>query len=139
MDAKYMELIRRWPLLPITNKTQLRAATQMIVELSKRDGKLSKAEIGYGKVLAQLIETYEHQLVGDLFRNVSPAEALEYLLDEHQMKQTEAAEIAGVSKQNLNDFLKGRRGLTRDARVRLAQHFKVGAELFELIRERASA
>lgn len=139
MDSKYMELIRRHQLLPITNKAQLRAATEMIVELSTRDGKLSKGEIGYGKVLVQLIETYEKQLVGNLFKNVSPGEALEYLLDEHQMKQTEAAEIAGVSKQNLNDFLKGRRGLTREARIRLAQHFKVSAEVFELTRERASA
>jgi antitoxin component HigA of HigAB toxin-antitoxin module len=139
MDAKYMELVRRCPLLPITNKSQHRAAKEMIVELTARDGKLSKAEIGYGQVLAQLIQAYERQLVGDYFKNVSAEEALQHLLNEHQMKQTEAAEIAGISKQNLGDFLKGRRNLTKLARTRLATHFKVNAEVFEAAEERASA
>ena len=139
MDAKYMELIARCPLLPISNKAEHAAAKKMIVELSMRDGDLSKAEIGYGKVLVQLIQVYERQLAGDFFKNVSGEEILAYLLNEHQLKQTEAAEIAGISKQNMNDFLKGRRGLTKDARMRLARHFKVNAEVFELLKERASA
>lgn len=59
MDAKYMELIARCPLLPITNKAEHGAAKAMIVELTRRDGELSKAEIGYGKVLVQLVQAYE--------------------------------------------------------------------------------
>lgn len=78
-------------------------------------------------------------MVAGFFKNVSGEEALEYLLNEHQMKQTKAAEIAGISKQNLNDFLKGRRSLTKEARGRLAKHFKVNAEVFELAKELASA
>ncbi len=139
MDAKYMELIERCPLLPITNKAKHRAAKKMIVELTERDGDLSKVEIGYGQVLIQLIQTYERQSVGDYFKNVTAEEALEYLLNEHQMKQTEAAEIAGISKQNLSDFLKGRRSLTKSARMRLAKHFKVNAEVFEQEDELISA
>jgi antitoxin component HigA of HigAB toxin-antitoxin module len=139
MDAKYMSLVARCPLLPITNKKDHEAAKEMIVELTKRDGKLSMSEIGYGKVLVQLIQVYERQLIGNYFEKVSGAAALEYLLNEHQMKQTEAAEIAGVSKQNLNDFLKGRRALMREARVRLAAHFKVNPEVFELLKELTSA
>jgi len=134
-----MNLVTRCPLLPITNKKEHEAAKEMIVELTKRDGKLSTTEIGYGKVLVQLIQTYERQLVGDYFEDVSGDDALEYLLNEHQMKQTEAAEIAGISKQNLNDFLKGRRPLTKEARARLAAHFKVNPEVFELVKELTSA
>lgn len=139
MDAKYMDLIARCPLLPITSKTEHRAAKEMIFELTKREGDLSKAEIGYGKVLVQLIQAYERQLVGDFFKSVSGEEALEHLLNEHRMKQTEAAEIAGISRQNLNDFLKGRRNLTKGARIRLAKYFKVDAGVFELAKELASA
>lgn len=134
-----MDLIARFPLLPISSKTEHAMAKKVIIDLSKRDGTLSKAEVGYGKVLIQLVQTYEKQLVGEYFKTVSGDEALEYLLNEHQMKQTEAAAIAGVSKQNLNDFLKGRRNLARDARMRLAKHFKVSAEVFELTKELASA
>ncbi len=139
MDAKYLKLITRCPLLPITNKAEHRAAKEMIVTLTKRDGNLSKVEIGYGKVLVQLIQAYERQLLGDFLKNVSGEEALQYLLNEHQMKQTEAAEIAGISKQSLNDFLKGRRSLTKAARLRLGRHFKVNAEVFELVQEQALA
>ena len=139
MDEKYMELIARFPLLPITNEDEFSAAKQMIVDLTKRDGNLSKTESGYGKVLVQLVQSYEQQLVGDFFETVTGAEALDYLLKEHHMKQTEVADIAGVSKQNMNDFLKGRRALTKDARIRLAKHFKVNADVFDSIKELASA
>jgi antitoxin component HigA of HigAB toxin-antitoxin module len=135
MDAKYMKLVARCPLLPITNKKEHDAAKEMIVELTKRDGKLSLTEIGYGKVLVQLIQAYERHIVGDFFESLSGEEVLEYLLNEHQLKQTEAAEIAGISKQNLNDFLKGRRALTKEARVRLAAHFKVNPGVFELVKQ----
>jgi antitoxin component HigA of HigAB toxin-antitoxin module len=112
----------------------------MIVKLTKRDGELSLSEVGYGKVLVQLIQAYERQQVSNFFSNVSGAEALEYLLAEHQMTQTEAADIAGISKQNLNDFLKGRgRGLTKQARIRIAKHFKVAPTVFELVDELTSA
>lgn len=139
MNTKYIELVTRCPLLPITNKQLHSAAKKMIIELTKRDGDLSEVEIGYGKVLVQLIQAYERQLVGTFFENVSGNDALEHLLNEHQMKQTEAAQIAGVSKQNLNDFLKGRRELPREARTRLAAHFKVNAEVFEPVRDLRSA
>jgi antitoxin component HigA of HigAB toxin-antitoxin module len=139
MKAKYMELVARCPLLPITNKKEHSAAKKMIIELTKRDGELSAEEIGYGKVLVQLIQTYEGLLIGDFFENVSGNDALKYLLNEHQMKQTEAAKIASVSKQNLNDFLNGRRKLTRRACRLLAAHFKVNPSVFELVKERRAA
>jgi antitoxin component HigA of HigAB toxin-antitoxin module len=139
MDARYMDLVARCPLLPITNKSEHDAAKRMMVELSKRDGAMTKPEIGYGQVLVQLIQAYERKIVGDYFENVSGGDVLEYLLTEHQIRQTEAAKIAGVTKQNLNDFLKARRGLPKEARERLAAHFKVNPEIFELEKKLASA
>ncbi len=139
MDAKYMALVERLPLLPITNKNDHKAAKEMILELTRRDGDLSPVEVGYGKVLVQLIKAYESGLVGDFFEGVSGCEVLEYLLCEHGMTQAEAAAIAGVSKQNLNDFLKGRRGLPKAARLRLSKRFKLDVDIFDLARELNSA
>ncbi len=102
----------------------------MILGLTARDGELSPVEVGYAKVLVQLIQSYESALVGNFFDGVTGSDVLEYLLNEHQMTQTDAAYIAGVSKQNLNDFLKGRRGLPKDARLGLAKHFKLDAHVF---------
>lgn len=138
MDAKYLELVEQFPLLPITNKNEHKAAKDMILRLTSRDGELSPVEVGYAKVLIQLIQSYESALVGNFFDGVTGSDVLEYLLNEHHMTQTDAADIAGVSKQNLNDFLKGRRGLPKDARLRLAKHFKLDAHVFELSRELTS-
>ncbi len=139
MDKKYLQLIKRFALLPIKSKAKHAAAVQMIIELSKRDRHLSSGEIGYGKVLVQLIQAYEKEIVKDYFEDISGEVVLEYLLREHKIKQTEAAAIAGISKQNLNDFLKARRGLTKAARVRLASRFNVTPEMFELSREQKLA
>jgi antitoxin component HigA of HigAB toxin-antitoxin module len=135
MDAKYMKLIERHPLLPITTKARHRAAKKMIVELSERDGSLSTSEVGYGKILVRLIQEYEREAVENFFKDVTGEEALQYLLNEHNIKQADVAEIAGISKQNLNDFLKGRRGLTKRARLKLADYFRVSADVFELSEE----
>ncbi len=132
MDVKYRKLIEKLPLLPITNKEEHMAAKDMILSLTHLDGELSATEVGYAKVLIQLIQSYESGLVGNLFDGVTGSEALEYLLNEHKMTQVEAAEIAGVSKQNLNDFLKGRRNLPKEARLRLAKRFKIRAQILEL-------
>ena len=135
MNAKYMELVARFPLLPIISKRMHASAKKMMIELTKRDGELSDAEIGYGKVLTQLIENYEQQLVGNFFKDVSGEDVLEYLCNEHQLKQSEIAAIAGISKQNLNDYLKGRRGLSKKACLRLAAHFKLNPEVFYSMKE----
>lgn len=133
-----MKLVERLPLLPITNEEEHEAAKKMILDLTGRDGELSPVEVGYAKVLVQLIQAYESGVVGDFFDGVNGSEALKYLLEEHGMTQTEAAEIAGVSKQNLNDFLKGRRGLPKEARIRLSKRFKLDPRVFELARELSS-
>ena len=130
MNARYMELVACCPLLPITTKRMHASAKKMMIELTKKDGELSAAEIGYGKVLTQLIENYEQQLVGNFFQDVSGEDLLKYLCNEHQLKQSEIATIAGISKQNLNDYLKGRRGLSKKACLRLAAHFKLNPEVF---------
>ena len=130
-----MELVARCPLLPLTSKRMHASAKKMMIELTKEDSELSAAEIRYGKVLTQLIENYEQQLVGNFFKDVSGEDILEYLCNEHQLKQSEVAAIAGISKQNLNDYLKGRGGLYKKACLKLAAHFKLNPEVFYSMKE----
>jgi HTH-type transcriptional regulator / antitoxin HigA len=133
MDDRYMQLLKKFPLLPVTNKSQHQAAKVVIAELAMLDGQLSAWEIGYRKVLVQLIQNYESEPTQPFLEDATGNEALQYLLDEHELKQTEAAEIAGVSNENIHDFLEGRRSLPREARTRLAKHFKLEARVFELL------
>lgn len=78
-----------------------------------------------------LIQSYESAQTANFFDGVTGSDALEYLLNEQQQTKAEAAGSAGVSKQNLHDFLKGRRELPVDTRLRLAKHFKLDAQIFE--------
>lgn len=139
MDEKYLALLQQFPLLPIASGAEHQAAKAMINNLILRDGTLSATEIGYGQVLIQLVQTYEKNHMANFFNDVPGNEALEYLLSEHDMPQTEVAKIAGVSRQNINDFLKGRRGLPKEAQLKLAKHFKLQHSVFETVRELNSA
>ena len=77
MDAKYFELVERFPLLPISNKDEHKAAKDMILALTSRDGELSPVEVGYAKVLIQLIQTYEAAQVSNFFDGVTGSDVLE--------------------------------------------------------------
>lgn len=133
MDSKYKRLIEKFPLLPIETTQAHAAALEMLKNLSIRDSDLTDTEVGYGKVLTTLIQKYEQSIVSDFFDEEIPGnEILEFLMEQHAMSQVKAAEIAGVSKQKMNDFLKGRQGLAREARVKLAKYFKLPQHLFEL-------
>jgi antitoxin HigA-1 len=56
----------------------------------------------------------------------------EILLEEYLkplgMTQAELAKALGISNNRLNELVKGKRGVTADTALRLADHFKTSAE-----------
>jgi len=136
-DRRYYQLIERFALLPIRNEQEHRLAIDIIRDLTKRDSELTLAEAGYGQILALLVTEYEKRKLGDYFtreKSTGP-EILAYLIEEHELQQVDVAEIAGVAKQTINNFLAGRRGLPRQARSGLAKHFGLRPEIFDLVRD----
>ncbi|MBY0357076.1 MAG: hypothetical protein K2W82_03670 [Candidatus Obscuribacterales bacterium] len=139
MITKYMKLIERCPLLPIESDEQHKAAMEAMDDIMARDSELTPEEVGYAKILVKLIQEWETVKTAGAFRHVPGNEILEFLLEQNNMTQVEAASIAGISKQKLNDFLKGRQGLTKEARTKLANRFKLKPEIFDITVVRATA
>lgn len=139
MITKYMKLIERWPLLPIESDEQHKAAMEAMDDIMARDSELTPEEVGYAKILVKLIQEWETTKTAGAFPDVPGNEILEFLLEQNNMTQVEAAGIAGISKQKLNDFLKGRQGLTKEARTKLANRFKLKPEIFDITVVRATA
>ena len=126
----YFRLVRRFPLVPIRNDKHLTEAGRMVSELARRYDQLTPGESDYFEVLTDLIGTYEKE--HDIFpaEKMAPAEALEHLMGEHGLSQHELARLTGISRTVLTEFLNGKRGLSKESALKLAQHFKVAMELF---------
>ncbi len=124
---EYMNLAQRFPLVPIANKQHLQAAIALIKQLASRED-LSKEEHGYFLVLSDLIESYEKKS-GRLGPKTTPAEALQYLMEENGLTQADLVPIVG-HKSHLSAFLHGKRGLSKTNAIKLAQRFKVSPMLF---------
>jgi antitoxin component HigA of HigAB toxin-antitoxin module len=132
-DDKYLRLIKRVPLLPIESQEDYTTARALLLELMEKDNSLQKSEIGYAKILASLIQQYANRKLEGVFSHpLSGNEILQSIMDDHNLTQVDVAEIAGVQKQNLNAFLKGRRPLPREAREKLGNRFKVNQDIFTL-------
>lgn len=125
----YLNLVRRFPLVPIKSETHLREAFKVIDALSIIDeGRLTDGQADYLLVLTDLVERYEerHFPIGRAFKD--GIEALQYLLDEHQMTASDLGRLLG-SRQLGAAILRRDRQLSKSQIVKLCDHFKVSADL----------
>jgi len=131
IDEDYLRLIRQVPLLPIENEQAYRDARKLLSQLIDRDEELSATEIGYARVLKKLIQDYSNIKYQGLIREQSlGSDILQSLMDDHQLTQTDIAELTGMQKQNVHAYLKNKRALPREAREILGKRFKVNSEIF---------
>lgn len=94
--------------------------------------KLSQDEIDYMTTLGGLIEQYEARIITDL-SDVSPADALQYLLEVNGLRQSDLKDI--VHKTHLSEFLSkkpGARPLSKEEARRLGERFGVDPMLFRV-------
>jgi HTH-type transcriptional regulator / antitoxin HigA len=116
-------------LMPITTKTQYKAALKLLESLWKKVGE--DAASPYGSLftlLTERIAAYEAKHVP--FDDPTPAKVLEYLIEERGVTQQEVADMTGIQQSNLNQLVKGKRKLTTEHIKRLAQYFKMEPSVF---------
>jgi len=128
VDKAYMELVRKFPLVPLRDKTEFDEGVQVMKRLAYRRSSLSSGESDYLTVLGDLIAQYEKQLPR-LAEEMTPREALAFLMEANGLAQADLVEYVGY-KSNLSAFLSGHRGLSKRAACRLAEYFKVSPGLF---------
>ncbi len=129
---KYLMLIRQLPLAPIKNKEHLAEATALMKELSTPDRltSLTDDECNYLDVLTDLIVKYEREHWKRLAKAMTPAEALQYLLEQSDTSQSELARRTDTSQSHISEFLAGTRNLSKENIVKIARFFSVSPELF---------
>jgi HTH-type transcriptional regulator/antitoxin HigA len=123
----YLKLVRRFALRPLRSDADLDRAVAVIDDLTNC-GKLAPEEQDYLEVLARLVEEYEDQ--HDPLPDLSPLEALRYLLDENELTQVQLSHDTGIPVATISEVLNGKRGISPKVRAALAARFKVSPALF---------
>jgi len=139
VDTEYLKLIAKFPIVPIESWTHHKKAINVILKMNELDGELTPSEIGYGKALGMMISRFESSQLKSKLEKISGNDVLTFLMDQHNLSQSQIAELVDMPRQNVNSFLKGNRGLPRVAREKLAVRFKLKPELFDLNNKNATA
>jgi HTH-type transcriptional regulator/antitoxin HigA len=127
--STYEELIRQFPLRPITTDEQNDRAADFCDTLTDRINDLNKDEEDYLEVLTLLIIQYESKWDDETPRH-TPRERLEYLMEVNHLAQKDLVKEFG-SASRVSDFLNGRRAeLSKDQAKALAKRFKMRVEAF---------
>jgi HTH-type transcriptional regulator/antitoxin HigA len=124
---RYMDLIRQFPLRPISTKAHAKTATVILDRLFGHDH-ADAGEADYVRVLARLLADYEAESHSPL--PSSGLDILRHLTEANDMKQTELAALLGVGAAAVSMILAGTRPITADHARTLAARFSVDPGLF---------
>lgn len=96
--------------------------------IDKGEETLSPEESRLFELLAKLLEEFEADALEPL-SDVSPADALRFLMDQNDLKQADLEDVFGTQSA-VSRAISGSRSISKIQAKRLAQRFKVSAELF---------
>lgn len=127
----YLELVMRFPLVPIRSDAHLKKAHNMIDELIRiPEKKLTASQSAYLEVLGDLTSKYEQSLLDSELHHASGLEMLQYLMENSGTTQAALATILGISESAVSLILSGKREITAKHARKLGERFKVGPGLF---------
>ncbi len=104
----------------------------MLRELFRREESLNIGGITYFRALNRLIGDFESVRYKHLLESRPPGpEILQHLIEHSGKTQADLARAVGIDRQNISNYLKGRRALSKEVRLKLCQVFKLGEDIFE--------
>jgi HTH-type transcriptional regulator/antitoxin HigA len=106
------------------------ANTVEMVDALMAAGKLSRGQDLYLETLVQLVQAYEAHQHAIETAGLGGLEVLRHLLAENDLNASDLARLLGVHASMGSKILKGERSLTVDHIRKLAERFKVGAQIF---------
>ncbi len=127
LPVRYADLIALHVPRPLHDRTAYDNTVEIIDALAGH--KLNADQEDYLELLSQLVEAYETEHLGPP-PELKGLKALKFLLEENQMTGDDLAALLVVERSTAYKLLKGTRNLTTDHIRRLADRFKVSAELF---------
>jgi HTH-type transcriptional regulator/antitoxin HigA len=129
IDNGYFELVRRFPLQPITSDAELNRAIENVNALVDRGlENLTHGQEAYLDVLSDLVEKYEntHHPIPD----ASPMEMLKFFIEDRNTSQRAVALGSGIAVSTLSEILAGRRRMNLKHMQKLAAFFKIDIGVF---------
>lgn len=111
----------------IKSKTQYKEYCNTLEQIvfSGTKDRATKDEID---LLTLLIEKWDADHTS--FSAIDPIQLLHTLMEEHNMKAKDLAELLEISKGYVSDILHYKKGLSKDVIRKLAEHFKIQQEAF---------
>jgi HTH-type transcriptional regulator/antitoxin HigA len=80
------------------------------------------------ELLELLIEKWDRD--HNTFRDLNPVELLQGLMEDHELRSKDMAEILGLSKGTVSKILNYQKGLSKETIRKLSSHFKLSQEAF---------
>jgi HTH-type transcriptional regulator / antitoxin HigA len=131
----YLDLVRKFPLVPIRSDRHLQDAFKVIDRLSIIDEELlTPGQADYLLVLSDLVEKYEDEHHAIDLSHLDGIAILKHLLEENEMTASDLGRLLG-NRQLGTAILRPQRQLSKAHIIRLCERFGVSADLF--LRERS--
>jgi HTH-type transcriptional regulator/antitoxin HigA len=137
VSEDYLDLIREFPIRPITSAREHAAAQSILDRLIGR-ADLSKGQLDYLAALVRFVEEYERERFKLAPKRLTPIELLRHLMAENDMNTSDLGYVLG-SRGLASEVLNGKRGLSKMLIRRLAERFRIDPALFLNDTTRASA
>ena len=126
----YLHLVKQFPLVPIKDEPHYDRAVAFLKHLAIRgEGTLDAGQQAYLEALTLFVEDYQNKHHQIEARQMTPLEAVQYLLAESGMTPADLGRVLG-NRSLASQVLKGRRSLSKANIVALAHHFHVAPGLF---------
>lgn len=122
-DEKYYELVKLFPLRPITTEAENDRAAEVCDGLTDHINSLSKAEEDYLEVLTDLIIKFESRW-DDEIPEMDARELIQYAMEQGDLSQNDLIPQFG-SASRVSEFLSGKRKLSSRQAKNLSKRFKL--------------
>lgn len=127
VSPEYSTLLKKVPPKVIRTEEENAKYTEILYDLDHRSKTLTPAEKELADLLTLLIEDFEEKRYR--LPRAEPLEALRFLMDQHDLKQKDLADVFGTPSV-VSEVLSGKRELNKDHIKRLSERFHVSPDLF---------
>jgi HTH-type transcriptional regulator / antitoxin HigA len=126
---KYGKLLAETLPAIIESEEENERALRIVSRLMKKgEDNLSPEETSLFRLLVKLIEDFEESAY-PIGEHSTPLSTLKFLMEQNDLKQSDLLEIFG-SKGIASEVINGKRAISKTHAKKLAEKFKVSAELF---------
>jgi HTH-type transcriptional regulator/antitoxin HigA len=124
---RYSKLLAKAAPRVIRNDKELTRASEIARPLLHRQKSRKPEEDALLDLLLKLIDDYQEK--NSIIPKLEPREALEYLMEVNNLRQTDLVEVFG-SRSRVSDAVTGKRAISKDQAKRLGEYFCVSPALF---------